>query len=267
MERITWEELRARSIGHGSHPSRERGHCVMEMVSWLAGLEHSDRPACTTMQLQNVMIGLNDSLDTQERQRLKRLIPIVVGTQDPDWTPKGVDQHWHMRCQVMADQLVRKALPFVLDGAGREDLSRKLRCAPLLVGVSVGEANASLDHIVKELDRQAYDLSSKVKPGDELGQDNRTVLLGARNAFRNAFGPSVGHVPWAVLETLSSTAERVSTSACLQAWREASRAERQERMREFLELALDGVVRMAEVWRQPENFGVCEITPQELVSA
>src|SRR4051812_29594083 len=71
-------------LGEGSHAQREKGVCLMEAVAWFAGEPHSDRPQCASPALTSFGIALNDSFPEEHRQKLKPLIPLLVGTRNPE---------------------------------------------------------------------------------------------------------------------------------------------------------------------------------------
>lgn len=88
------QKLRVASLDFGLHkepalrPSKkdqydeyEKGVCVMELVSFLTGQEHTDTPMCVSGVIRDCMVDINDSAATQaERNKLKRLVPEVIGT-------------------------------------------------------------------------------------------------------------------------------------------------------------------------------------------
>lgn len=67
-------------LARGSHTHPDRGMCVMEAVSVLAGEPFSDRPTCVSPVIAEFLRAWNDTLDDDDRQRLKTFIPLVVGT-------------------------------------------------------------------------------------------------------------------------------------------------------------------------------------------
>lgn len=75
-------DLESLELSHGGHASRNDGVCLMEAVAYFAGEEHSDRPACACPVLTRYGIGLNDCMPAAQRQKLKALIPSLVGTRN-----------------------------------------------------------------------------------------------------------------------------------------------------------------------------------------
>jgi hypothetical protein len=56
----------------GRHSNPDKGVCVMELASMLAGAPFSDRPRTVSPVLAATMRGYNDGLDDRRRQTLKR---------------------------------------------------------------------------------------------------------------------------------------------------------------------------------------------------
>ncbi len=69
-------------LAPGNHATREEGLCAMEAVAWLAGLPHSDKPACTSEILAGYVRHLNDHMPEEERHRLVAFLPDLIGTAD-----------------------------------------------------------------------------------------------------------------------------------------------------------------------------------------
>ena len=57
----------------GYHDTRGEGICIMELVAWLAGLEHTYFPSCTSPTLADYVTFANDHLEDEPRQQLKEL--------------------------------------------------------------------------------------------------------------------------------------------------------------------------------------------------
>lgn len=64
----------------GAHSTPDRGMCVMEAASYIAGEPFSDRPHCVNPYLGSCLRAWNDSLPN--RKGLERLLPVIVGTWD-----------------------------------------------------------------------------------------------------------------------------------------------------------------------------------------
>jgi len=91
-------ELVSGSIGN---PSQGR-MCIMSLVAFLAGEDHSDSPRRASPLIQAFAIRINDHMPYGMRQRLKPFAPRIIGTND------GLDR---MRAQVLREVLVAEILP------------------------------------------------------------------------------------------------------------------------------------------------------------
>ena len=109
-------------LENGSHQSPDEGVCLMEAVAWLAREPHSDHPACVCPVLGAFGRGLNDRLDVERRQRLKPLIPALVGT--------ASDGHAEARGFMAMDWIVRTYTPAWLRLAGLDTEADGLQSLP-----------------------------------------------------------------------------------------------------------------------------------------
>ena len=68
-------------LSHGNHPAGpETGACVMEMVSFLAGEEWTDKPACVSIAIRREAISINDLVSDDNRQKIALMIPRFMNT-------------------------------------------------------------------------------------------------------------------------------------------------------------------------------------------
>jgi len=56
--------------------------CIMSLVAFLAGEDHSDAPGCASPLIQAFAVRINDSMPYEMRQRLKPFAPRIIGTND-----------------------------------------------------------------------------------------------------------------------------------------------------------------------------------------
>jgi len=70
-------------LSHGSHRQFGPKLCVNEMVAFLAGEPHSDKPKCASPVLARYSMGLNDSRQAF-RDELIRAVPEMIGTRNPE---------------------------------------------------------------------------------------------------------------------------------------------------------------------------------------
>jgi len=99
----------------GAHPNFNDGHCALEVVAWLAGEPHTDRPECTCPVIAAFGRTWNDALPNEDRDRLIRdLTPRMVGT-------RGTAEIQDRRAIRCADWAVRVHAPAWLRLAGLDD--------------------------------------------------------------------------------------------------------------------------------------------------
>jgi hypothetical protein len=75
-------DLETLELKSGGHRSVDEGVCLMEAVAWFNNEPHSDHPGCASPVLTRFGIGLNDAFTDEQRQKLKPLIPKLVGTRN-----------------------------------------------------------------------------------------------------------------------------------------------------------------------------------------
>jgi hypothetical protein len=64
----------------GSHPNPDAGLCLLEAAAYIAGEPHSDHPQCVDPILGAYGRRLNDRLGDKDRQKLKPILPRLIGT-------------------------------------------------------------------------------------------------------------------------------------------------------------------------------------------
>jgi len=85
-------ELVSGTIGN----PRDGRMCLMSLVAFLAGEDHSDSPGCASPLIQAFAVRINDSMPHAARQRLKPFAPRIIGTND------GLDE---LRARVLSGAL------------------------------------------------------------------------------------------------------------------------------------------------------------------
>lgn len=142
-------------LDRGSHNAWEDGHCAMEVVAWLTGEPHTDRPACVSPGLAEFVRRVNDELDDEGRQRLVPFLPRMVGT-----AGDGRDERRGWMC---VDWMVRVYTPAWLDLAGCDEAATGLRVLPEITGrpsvdgahSAVSEAREDANDAWREVGREA----------------------------------------------------------------------------------------------------------------
>jgi hypothetical protein len=81
------------ALERGKHSFPEEGMCLMEAVAFIAGEDFTDRPECVSPILASFGRTLNDVLPDKQRQQLAPLVPLLVGTVNPEQ-----DQQDGLRC-------------------------------------------------------------------------------------------------------------------------------------------------------------------------
>lgn len=107
-------------LSKGAHERAGAEMCAMEMVAWLDGEPHSDKPQCACPIIGRFVIGLNDRMRDGERNALLPFLPRIVGTR--------ADRAAELR---RAEFLAWKALtvfaPLALDARGYREHAVRLR--------------------------------------------------------------------------------------------------------------------------------------------
>jgi hypothetical protein len=109
----------------GGHSDPSSGHCVMEVVSYIAGEKFSDRPECACPAVAALARRLNDRLPDHERQRLLPYVVRIAGS-------KASHEIYEQRGFMAADFAVRIALPIALEAAGRPEWASEARAIPVI---------------------------------------------------------------------------------------------------------------------------------------
>jgi hypothetical protein len=148
-------QLEALHLSAGNHADFEKGVCVMELVSYIAGEPWSDHPTCACPVLTSFLMAWNDGLpsDAERDRLLKPLVEQLVDTRSTraveerrsymalDWlirvhTPKWLDL-------VPALSLHAKALrdlAEIVDMAGATAAGPLTRAAGAAAGAAAGDA-------------------------------------------------------------------------------------------------------------------------------
>ena len=128
---------------NGSHDKESFGRemCVMESVAYVAGEEHTDRPACACPVISAFLRSWNDSIrdDAHRTELLAPFIPRLVGT-------VSTAEVARMRADLALDWLTRVNTPAWLDlSPSLKSHAAELRkLAPLNAAARVSAAHAVL---------------------------------------------------------------------------------------------------------------------------
>jgi hypothetical protein len=90
LERLS--ELTILSGSHEAPPNGTPEGCVMELASWVCGLDWSDVPPCTDKRLAKLAQTINDGIEDDERrtEKMRRLVPLVIDTADREEEVKAL---------------------------------------------------------------------------------------------------------------------------------------------------------------------------------
>ena len=146
-------------LSANSHKTREEGMCFMEMVAFLAGEEHSDKPECASPVLSSYGRAINDGLDDERRQRLLPIAKSLINT----------------RCDECEQRRALKLVSLSL----RETFGRWLHrqgmvgAARIMQGVdtdlqSILDAVRSVSDITESLDEPDEDFIATVQMGQQV---------------------------------------------------------------------------------------------------
>jgi len=82
----------------------ERRMCLMSLVAFLAGEDHSDAPRTASPLIQTFAVSINDHMPHRVRQRLKTFAPRIIGTND------GLDEERaRLLRQLLVDEILSRA--------------------------------------------------------------------------------------------------------------------------------------------------------------
>ena len=180
----------------GRHRRPQDGVCTMELVAWMAGERHTDRPRSVSPVIAAFTRSFNDALSDVQRQRLGALAPRMIET-------RGTPVDEQVRMQILWDWMVAGAVPAWITAAGQ----------PALAAAVGRERAASLARATVAMDSYGH---VEVRPADD-DQIARTVssalgvagitgacLSGADVADRDQGGRARRH--WQAARVLARTA-------------------------------------------------------------
>ena len=122
--------------------------CVMQAVAYIAGEPWSDHPECACPVITAFMISWNDGSTDEQRQELKRYIPLLVGSRS---TPEVEAR----RGRLASDWLIRTFTPAWLRLAGLSDHAKRIEALGDTTGLSADEIADRVVPIVSAADSAA----------------------------------------------------------------------------------------------------------------
>jgi hypothetical protein len=182
-------------LSKGNHPRPFEGEtptmCAQEFASYLAGEPHSDSPKCVSPVLNRFMVSFNDSLDDEQRQRLRPYIVRTLGT--------AGDGQDGARSYMALDWLIRVHTPAFLAAAGLTEEAEKLRGLAAIEGIE--QARAATPCVT------AAGAAAWAAAGDAAGAAARDATWAAAG---DAAWDAAGAAAW---DALQSTVSALQSSA------------------------------------------------------
>jgi len=99
--RVTHQTVR---LARGKHTTADRGACVMEVASMLAGEPFTDRPQAVCPVIASVLRAYNDASGDERRQDLYRFASDSIGTRGP----RALERARMARCLETLEVLERR---------------------------------------------------------------------------------------------------------------------------------------------------------------
>jgi hypothetical protein len=208
-------QIEALSLSAGSHEEFERGMCVMEAVSYVAGEPWSDAPQCACPVITAFMVSWNDALpDDAERDRLlKPLIPLIVGTRSTpaieerrsymalDWLIRTFTPAWLDLVPALHEHAAAlRGLDEIADMAGAAAAGRKVNAAWAAARAAAGDA-------ARAAAWAAAGAAARAAAGDAAGAAARAAAWAAAgDAARAAAGDAAGAAAWAAARAAARAA-------------------------------------------------------------
>src|SRR5882672_6001128 len=221
-----WAHVLANPLQHGAHTLNDDetttfDMCVMEAVSYVAGLPWSDHPACTCPTLTVFMISWNDGLpsDAERDRLLKPLIPRLIGT-------RGSDKLAERRSYMALDWLIRAHTPQWLELVpSLHDHAKALRALPEIADMAGATAAGERVRLAQIDAAAAWDAAGAA------------AWDAAWDAAWYAAGAAAWDAAWAAARAAAGAAARAAAMAAAgdvlkptQAWLQASALDLFDRM-------------------------------------
>ncbi len=148
----------------GFHGAPEDGLCALEAVAWLAGLPHSDQPACVCEVLATLLRSTNDHMPHFQRQRLIPFLPRLIDTRNPALAgPRATALTW--RALTVFAPIPLAAAGLLEPAAALSQLSRRNpAAAAAAVDRVAGQVNEAAWAEAKANGTKNWDINAKVSP-------------------------------------------------------------------------------------------------------
>lgn len=128
-------------LGVGDHDTPAHGMCIMELITWLSGELHSDRPLSVCPVLRGFAMALNDGISSPKLRSdlLLPLLPLLIGSRD--------ERLMKPRADLLSVWAVREAVSLLADAMGQyavADACRNARDRPAALSAALLGRNDSI---------------------------------------------------------------------------------------------------------------------------
>ena len=200
---LTLDDIPNLHLDKGAHDSPDEGMCVMEATALLAGEGMTDSPACASPVIATFLRTWNDQLPDDDRQQLKRYIPLLIGT-------AGSPELEGRRAWMALDWLVRTYTPAWLRCAGLTDQADALAGLPEFAdGMDVPSVRPTLEAVRRDA----------TAAGSAAGY---AAWSAARSAAERAAGSAARSAAWSAARCAAWSAARCAAWSA--AWSAAGSA-------------------------------------------
>jgi hypothetical protein len=157
------------TLKEGDHVTFEAGACVMELVAYLAGAPHTDKPACACPVITSFCIAINDRMP-DDATRTRHLLPLVTriaGSRANAATER-------VRASLAADWAVRHIAAKAMEIAGLRAEAEKLKSLakidnPTAARAAAYAANSAAYAAARSANAAAY--AAAEDPREEIWRD------------------------------------------------------------------------------------------------
>lgn len=138
--KVTKKSIDNLILENGVHKSASHGMSLLEAASWISEEQpFSDSPSCVCPVIGDFVRPIANLLSKHNRQSLKTLLPLIIGSTNPDAVVR--------RGLMAADIAVRVFAPMALRGVGLETEAIKIESLPEIVDEETSKAAYDITRI------------------------------------------------------------------------------------------------------------------------
>ena len=178
-----WKEIAERALISGQG-DLEKGLCVMQAVDYISSGGLSDHPECACAILTNYAIALNDRFNDKDRQKLKPLIPLLVGTLSDDKLRIA-------RKRFIMWRNVTVTYPLILDLFKVDEYAKVLREVPNTIEGMESAANYLKEN--REAIRKIANANAYANAYADAYADANAYAYADANAYANAYADAYAY--------------------------------------------------------------------------